>query len=123
MEFNYSSEIESDISRIISKLGLSYLKAENIICFRSFGSKSRVIARIWSLPRIWQMALKKEAHYCIEVIAERFDRLSKEDKERVLIHELLHVPKNFSGSLLSHNNNGKRINRRVVENLFQKLYE
>lgn len=123
MEFLFANEIQSDLYRIVDKLGFSHIKVSNIICFKSYGSKSRAIARIWSLPKIWQMALKKDAHYCLEVISERFDRLSKENKERVLIHELLHVPKNFSGSLLSHNHNGKRINSRVVENLFQKLYE
>lgn len=121
MEFVLAPEIASDIKRIIDVLGFSHLKAEKIIPFRSFGSKSRAIARIWSLPRIWQLALGKEAHYCLEVISEKFDRLSDQDKERVLIHELLHIPKNFSGALLPHKQKAKRIDRRTVDRWHARL--
>lgn len=115
-------ELKSDLKRIVDKLGMVHVKVDNLVPFRSFGSKSRAIARIWSLPKIWQMALNKEAHYCIEVISERFDRLSESDKEKVLIHELLHVPKNFSGSLLPHKQKNKRINMSTVNKLHDKLY-
>lgn len=121
MDFIVSEEIKSDLSGIIDGLGFSHINAQNVVCFKSYGSKSRAIARIWSLPKIWQIALKKSPHYCLEVISERFDRLSKSEQEKVLIHELLHIPKNFSGSLLSHNHNGRRINRSVVERLFTQL--
>jgi len=123
MDLEFAHDIKSDIKRIVSALGLSYIKVEDVICFRSKGSTSRAIARIWSLPRIWQKALKLNPSYCIEVISEKFDRLSSSEKEKVLIHELLHVPKNFSGALLSHNHNGRKINRKVIENLFAKLYQ
>jgi len=115
MKFVLAPELNSEINRIIDLLGLYYIKAENIICFKSFGSKSRAIARIWSLPKIWQMALKKEAYYCIEVISERFDKLSKDEKEKVLIHEILHIPKNFSGALLPHRQKRKKIDKKTVE--------
>lgn len=121
MDFIISQDIKSEIGRIVIGLGFDHVRPDNIICFKSFGSKSRAIARIWSLPKIWQLALDKEAHYCLEVISERFDRLSGIDKQKVLIHELLHIPKNFSGSLLSHNHNGRKINRSVVDGYFSKL--
>lgn len=121
MEFIFASEISSEINRIIFRLAMTHIKAENIVSFRSYGSKSRAIARIWSLPKIWQIALKAEAHYCIEVISERFDKLSQSDKEKVLIHELLHIPKNFSGALLPHRQRGKRIDRKTVEKLHAML--
>lgn len=114
-------ELKSDLERISSRLGMTHIKVDNIVPFRSFGSKSRAIARIWSLPKIWQMALDKDAYYCIEVISERFDRLSQSDKEKVLIHELLHVPKNFSGSLLPHKQRNKRINMSTVNKLHEQL--
>jgi len=122
MEFVFAPDIASELKRIVVGLGFGHLKPNNIIAFRSFGSKSRAIARIWSLPRIWQMALEKEAHYCIEVISERFDRLSSAEREKVLIHELLHIPQNFSGALLPHRQRGKRIDRRTVERWHAKLY-
>lgn len=119
MQFILDKDISSKIERIVLGLEFAHIKAGNVVCFRSFGSKSRAVARIWSLPRIWQMALNKKPYYCLEVIAEKFDKLSNEDKEKVLIHELLHIPKNFSGSLLSHNHNGRRIDRKVVEVYYQ----
>lgn len=121
MKLEIAPDILSRVRRIVSKLGLSYVKVKKIICFRSLGSKSRAVARIWSLPRIWQMALQKEPHYCLEIISERFDRLSEKDKDKVLIHELLHVPRNFSGSLLSHNHNGRLINQKKVNILYSRL--
>jgi len=123
MELVFAPEISSELSRMVERLGLSYIKPQNIISFRSYGSKSRAVARIWSLPRIWQLALKKEAHYCVEVISERYDKLSQEDKEKVLIHELLHVPKNFSGALLPHRQKANKIDRRTVEKLYEQLHE
>ena len=121
MEFILAPEINTEISRIVVALGLSFIKSENIITFRSYGSKSRAVARIWSLPRIWQIALNAEAHYCIEVISERFDKLSERDREKILIHELLHVPKNFSGALLPHRQRSKRIDRKTVDNWHKLL--
>ena len=119
MQFVLDKDISLKVERIVLGLGFSHVKADNVVCFRSFGSKSRAVARIWSLPKIWQMALNKDPYYCLEVISEKFDRLPDEEKEKVLIHELLHIPKNFSGSLLSHNHNGRKINRKVVEVYYQ----
>lgn len=121
MDFHLAYDISSEIVRLAGSLGFSYLKLENIICFRSVGSKSKAVARIWALPRIWQLALSQNPHYCLEVISEKFDHLSLNEKNKVLIHELLHIPKNFSGALLSHNHNGRRIDRRTVERLFAKI--
>jgi len=123
MEFVFAPDIASELKRVILSLDLSHIKPQRVVAFRSYGSKSRAVARIWSLPRIWQLALGKEAHYCIEVIAEKFDRLSQTEKEKILIHELLHVPKNFSGALLPHRHHSKRIDRRTVERWHSKLYK
>lgn len=123
MEFILAPEIKSELKRIVVSLGMIYIKVDNLVPFRSHGSKSRAVARIWSLPRIWQLALNKEAHYCIEVVSERFDKLSQVDKEKVLIHELLHVPKNFSGALLPHRHRSRKIDRKTIDRWHAKLYE
>lgn len=48
------------------------------------------------------MALEKDPAYVIEVISERFDRLGEKEKDEVILHELAHIPRNFSGSLMAH---------------------
>lgn len=122
MTFHLAPDIQSRIKIILKALDLQYIDAKRIICVRSHGSTSRARARIWSFPRIWQLALNLKAHYLIEVISEKFDKLNYEDQVRVLIHELLHIPKTFSGALLPHRGRGKRrIDQHTIEVLFKKL--
>ena len=102
MQWNSSPDISRRITHLVKNLALKHVDPSKIICFRSHGSSSRARARIWSLPTIWQQALKVTPHYCIEVLSEKFDTLSLDDQERVLIHELLHIPKTFSGALVPH---------------------
>ncbi len=116
MEWQKAPDIEREVVKLARQLNFDYLKVKRIFCFRSQGSKSRARARIWSLPRIWQQALETEAGYCLEVVSERFDRLNQQQRKQVLIHELLHIPKNFSGSLLPHRNQkGEWLDKRVRE--------
>jgi len=123
MEFALAPDIKKKINSIQKKLQLPHIKPKQIVCFRSTGSTARARARIWAFPRIWQMALKLPPYYCIEVISEKFDHLRENDQTRVLIHELMHIPKNFSGALLPHRGRAKiGINFRTVEQLF-KLFK
>lgn len=121
MDFQKAPDIQKRIASLAEKLSFFHLDPKKIVAFRSFGSKSRARARIWGFPRIWQKALKVEPHYCLEVLAEKFDKLKQEDQDQVLIHELLHIPKNFSGALLSHRGKGRKIDGRTVERLFKKI--
>lgn len=123
IEWMPAREIWEEIKEIIQRLNFRHVDASRIVCFRSFHSSSRARARIWSFPRIWQLALKLPPYYIIEVISQHFDYLSPDDKKRVLIHELLHIPQNFSGSLLPHRGRGKRIDQRRVEALFKQYQD
>lgn len=123
MEWIKAPDIQKKIQQVVKRLDLEYIDCKKIICFRSQGSSSRARARIWSFPRVWQLALGLPAHYIIEVLSQYFDKLTKDDQTKVLIHELLHIPKNFSGSLLPHRGRGKNIDSKRVENLFRQLKE
>lgn len=120
MVWEKAIDIQKGITDIVKKLNLNHIEPSQIICFRSFNSSSRARARIWSLPRVWQLALRVEPHYVIEVLSEKFDHLSSADKKRVMIHELMHIPKTFSGSLVPHRGRFHAINNRTVETLYNK---
>lgn len=121
MDFILAPDIQKRIKRILQKVDFPHIKAKQIVSFRSYGSTSRARARIWSLPRIWQKALKVNPHYCIEVLSEKFDKMSKVHQTKVLIHELMHIPKTFSGALLPHRGRGRVvIDGRSVNKLYKK---
>ena len=121
MKWEKAPDITREIKKLVKGLSLGHIKAQNLICFRSNGSSSRARARIWSLPTVWQQALSIEPHYVIEVLSEKFDHLSVDDKTRVLIHELMHIPRTFSGSLVPHRGRYHRIDGRSVEKLFKQF--
>ena len=103
---------------IIDRLGLSYVVPGSVHCYRSRGSKSkRIIARIHGFGKIWQKALGLPPAYVIEVLSERYDRLSQEDKEKTVIHELLHIPRGFKGGFLPHKG---YVTRQRVEKLHRE---
>lgn len=101
-------DIKRRTARLIKNLDeLSYIEIDNLHFFRSQNSKARAYARIWGLPKIWQISLNTRAHYAIEVLSEKYDMLNDKTKDKVLLHELAHIPKTFSGALLPHTKKGK----------------
>lgn len=124
MDVSHAQDVQEMAERIISHLPYSHINQFRIICMRSKNCKARAYARIWNLPDIWQKALDVRPFYLIEVLSEHFDSLPEEGKEKVIIHELLHIPKTFSGALMPHNHSsGKKINSRTVEQLHKKYCE
>lgn len=119
MDWKEAPDIKRELRKILKILGLAHLKVYRIYCYRSYGSKSRSYARIWAMPKIFQRALGIEAAYVIEVLAKHFDKLDPDAQKKVLIHELLHIPKNFSGSLLPHRGRGRHLGR-TVNQLFEQ---
>jgi predicted metallopeptidase len=109
-------DLEVTVSEIVGCVGLTHVDLSRVVVLRSRGSRaSRTLARIHGLPRIWQLALGLKPRYIIEVISEQFDRLSQEEKEKTLIHELLHIPKGFGGGFKHH---GNWVDRRRVERMY-----
>lgn len=123
MKFKSAPDVQERVNKIIETLDFGHITAQNVICMRSSDSKARAYARIWSLPRIWQKALGLEAHYILEVLSQYFDKQSREDQDRTLIHELMHIPRSFSGALVPHSCFGKKINRMSVEKLYKVMIE
>src|SRR4030042_7162812 len=108
-------DIKKKVNHLIKVINMNWIKRTDLHFLRSENSSSRAYARIWGLTKVWQMTLKENPSYIIEVISEKFDKLSEHEKDKVLLHELAHIPKNFSGSLLPH------IRRRGKRNFYDKV--
>lgn len=106
--FKKSPDIASRTKALIRDCKLLYVKHSRIFCVESEGSKSRAYARMWGLGRIWQENLKIPPAYILEV-THKFNKLNSREQDKVLLHELAHIPKNFSGALLGHHNLNKRV--------------
>lgn len=120
LEWRKSGELSAKISRLVIVGSFDYVRTDRIFCYESTGSKTRAYARIWGLNRIWQQTLGVEPAYILEIISEKFCKLSSTEKDHVLIHELLHIPKNFSGALVPHKRKGG-VNERRVREIYSKL--
>ncbi|MBI4084791.1 MAG: metallopeptidase [Candidatus Levybacteria bacterium] len=119
MEWEKATDIKRDLKAIVAILDMPHINLSRIFCYRTHGSKSRAYARTWSFPKIFQDALRVEPAYVIEVLARYYDRLDDDTKKKILIHELLHIPKNFSGSLLPHRGKGRHIGH-LTNKLFKE---
>lgn len=119
MEWKKALDIQKEVRQIIKTLNLFHIKHSRVFCYRTLGSKSRSYARIWSVPKVFQKALGIEPAYVIEVLAKHFGKLSADEQKKVLIHELLHIPKNFSGALLPHRGRGRHLGK-MVNKLFEE---
>src|SRR5437899_434994 len=92
---------------LIVDLKMDWILYERIFFYRSTFSKARAYARTWGLPKLWQMSLGVEPGYIVEVLSEHFDKLDKKSQDKVILHELTHIPHNFSGALVPHTRHKK----------------
>lgn len=122
LNWDEAEDIKREIDEILTKLDFPHIDISRIFCFRTQGSKSRSYARIWSFPKIFQRALGIKPAYVIEVLSKHYDKLGSDNKKKVLIHELLHIPKNFSGALVPHRSRGRHLGSQVNK-LFKQYAE
>ncbi len=122
-DWKEAPDIKARVLELITFLEMNSILFERVFFYRSEGSKSRAYARTWGLPAIWQSALEVEPAYIIEVISQYFDKLSPRDQDKVLLHELSHIPKNFSGALIPHTRHKKGSFHHKLEELIEKYFE
>lgn len=116
IKYELAEDIMARLYDIAKALGMQHVRLSGVYAVRSRGSQSRgTIARCHALSKIWQKCLNIKAVYIIEVISERFDRMSREEQDKTLIHELMHIPFSFGGGFKHHD----IVNERNVEKLYR----
>ena len=101
--YELAGDIQARFEDIVRTLNLQYIDPGKVVCIRSFGSSARrVIGRCHGMSKVLQVAMRVKAFYALEFISERFDRLSDDDQENTIIHEMMHIPKNFGGGFRFH---------------------
>lgn len=102
MRYEYAPDLKNRVIEVANALNMSHIDLERVECLRSFGSSTkRTIARCHTIGKVMQKGMKVRAFYTIEFL-ERFDKMSSQEQDKVIIHELLHIPKTFGGGFRQH---------------------
>jgi len=102
MRYEDAPDLKDRMIDIVNTLSLQHVDVNRVGCMRSFGSSTRrTLARCHALGKVMQKAMGTKAFYAIEFL-ERFDRLNKDEQDKVIIHELMHIPKTFGGGFRQH---------------------
>lgn len=102
MHYVPANDLKRRMIEMIQLLNMRHINPERVECLRSYGSSSRrTIARCHALGKLMQKAMNTKAFYAIEFL-ERFDKMPSKEQDKVIIHELLHIPKSFGGGFRHH---------------------
>jgi len=115
IKYELAPELQLRITEM-ANLVFPHVRLDSVVCIRSHGSTSRgTIARCHALGKAMQLALGRRGFYVIEVISKRFDKMSRIEQDKTLIHELMHIPKSFGGGFKYHDY--------VCEENVEKMYD
>lgn len=102
MKYDYAPDLQERMVEMVLALKLNHIDIERVKCFRSKGSSTkRTLARCHTIGKLMQKSIGTKAHYTIEFL-ERFDKLPNHEQDKVIIHELMHIPKSFGGGFRQH---------------------
>jgi predicted metallopeptidase len=116
IRYEIADDIQARFADIVRTLELRHIDLDKVVCIRSHGSSARrVIARCHGMSKVLQIAMRIRAFYVLEFISERFDGLSERDRDETIIHELMHIPKNFGGGFRFHDHVTTQNVKRMLE--------
>ena len=102
MKYNPAPDLQARMEEITRLLDMRHIDISRVKCFRSSGSSTkRTIARCHTIGKLMQKAMNMPAYYAIEFL-EIFEKMKREEQDKVIIHELLHIPKTFGGGFRQH---------------------
>ncbi len=102
MVYSDAEDLQERMDEIIRVLSMEHIKLGRVKCIRSKGSSTkRTLARCHALGKVMQHGMRQGAFYTIEFL-EPFEKLSKKEQDKVIIHELMHIPKSFGGGFRHH---------------------
>lgn len=120
MRWEPAPDLQARMRRIARALEFDHVDPTRVYCLRVYGAKANAWARIWGLPPVFQHALGLPASYVVEFLSPGFDHLPPDEQDRVMIHELLHIPTTFSGGVRPERSWNFRIDRRTVERYYRR---
>ncbi|MEI6849904.1 MAG: putative metallopeptidase [archaeon] len=102
MKYIPAEDLQMRMEEIVKLLEMEHVDIKRVKCFRSSGSSTkRTIARCHTIGKLMQKAIGVQPHYAIEFL-EIFEKMPKSEQDKVIIHELLHIPKTFGGGFRQH---------------------
>lgn len=102
MKYEFAPDLQERMENIIKALEMDHINTSRVKCFRSSGSSTkRTLARCHTIGKLMQKAMNAPAHYAIEFL-EKFEKMSRAEQDKIIIHELMHIPKTFGGGFRQH---------------------
>lgn len=102
MRYDFAPDLQERMESIVLALEMLHIDVKRVKCFRSKGSSTkRTIARCHTVGKLMQKAMNMPPHYAIEFL-EKFEKMSQAEQDKVIIHELMHIPKTFGGGFRQH---------------------
>lgn len=121
IRYEIADDIQERFADIVRTLNLNHIDLDKVVCVRSYGSSTkRVIARCHGMSKVLQIAMRIKAFYVLEFLSERFDKLDDKEQEKTIIHELMHIPKNFGGGFRHHNHVSEE-NIKSIQERYRKM--
>jgi len=102
MKYEDAPDLRQRMLEMVQLLEMGHVDVSRVGCLRSTGSSTRrTLARCHALGKVMQHSMGAKAHYAIEFL-EPFEKLDRKEQDKVIIHELMHIPKAFGGGFRHH---------------------
>jgi predicted metallopeptidase len=102
MKYEKAPDLRERVIEVANALDMKHIDLDRVECLRGFGSSAkRTIARCHTIGKVIQKAMGVKAFYAIEFL-EKFDKMSRKEQDKTIIHELMHIPKTFGGGFRQH---------------------